>query len=51
MQKYPHITETYACILKIFSIMFLLLLTNFSLLWRYALFQKNEISDSFAIYI
>ena len=26
MQKYPHITESYACILKIFAIMFLLLI-------------------------
>ena len=28
MQKYPQITESYACILKMFAIM-LLLLTNF----------------------
>ena len=26
IQKYPHITESYACILKIFAIMFLLLI-------------------------
>ena len=25
MQKYPHITESYACIVKMFAIMFLLL--------------------------
>ena len=41
MQKYPHITESYACVLKMFAIM-LLLLTNFFTLWRYALFQKNR---------
>ena len=28
MQKYPHITESYACILKMFAIMFLLLFWN-----------------------
>ena len=29
MQKYPHITESYVCILKIFAIMFLLLINFF----------------------
>ena len=26
MQKYPHITESYACTLKIFAVMFLFLI-------------------------
>ena len=29
MQKYPHITESYTCILKTFAIMFLLLMSFF----------------------
>ena len=29
IQKYPHITESYACTLKIFVLMFLFLIINF----------------------
>ena len=30
IQKYPHITESYACIIKMFAIMFFLLTIFFS---------------------
>ena len=33
IQKYPHITESYACILKMFVLMFLLLIKVTSLLF------------------
>ena len=41
IQKYPHITESYDCILKMFVIMFLLPI-NFLISLEYGLYQNSQ---------
>ena len=41
IQKYPHIIESYACIIKIFVFMFLLLI-NVPISLEYVLLRKNQ---------
>ena len=49
LQKYPHITESYPFVLKIFDIMFLLLKTDF--FWNALNPKAIKVCHNFGIYI
>ena len=51
IEKYPHITESHACILKMFAIMFLLLIIFFHFFGDMLYSKAIKVCHSFVIYI